>query len=163
MSKREIVQICIVVIDLDKSMEKYWKILCIGPWDVYTFNQETVRDFAVEGVLVDDFEYKLAVAMLGEIQFELIQPVRNVPIYENFLREKGEIVHHIKEKVEDDEIEETVEKFKKKGVGVTVSGKFGEDVFLYLDTEPTLGIIYEIGNCGKIPAPERRYPPEAKR
>jgi len=29
-----------------------------------------------------------------------------------------------------------------------------------VDTKPTLGFLYEIGNCGKVRAPERRYPPE---
>ncbi|GAH79418.1 unnamed protein product, partial [marine sediment metagenome] len=42
MSKREIVQLCIAVRDIEKSMERYWKVLGIGPWDVYTFSQETV-------------------------------------------------------------------------------------------------------------------------
>ena len=158
MSKREIVQICIVVRDIDRSMEKYWNTLGIGPWDVYTFSPETVKEFTLHGNLVKDFEYRLALAMLGDMQWELIQPVKNVPIYEDFLREKGEGIHHIKEKVNDDDLEEILDKFKQKGIGVTVSGKFDEDVFIYLDTEPTLGMIYEIGNCGKIRTPERRYP-----
>ncbi len=163
MSKREIVQICIVVRDIDRSMEKYWNTLGIGPWDVYTFSPETVKEFTLHGNPVKDFEYRLALAMLGDMQWELIQPVKNVPIYEDFLREKGEGIHHIKEKVNDDDLEEILDKFKQKGIGVTVSGKFDEDVFIYLDTEPTLGMIYEIGNCGKIRAPERRYPPDRER
>ena len=163
MSKREIVQICIVVRDIDRSMEKYWNTLGIGPWDVYTFSPETVKEFTLHGNPVKDFEYRLALAMLGDMQWELIQPVKNVPIYEDFLREKGEGIHHIKEKVNDDDIEELLEKFKQKGIEVTVSGKFDEDVFIYLDTESTLGMIYEIGNCGKIRAPERRYSPDTER
>ena len=159
MSKRKVVQICIVVRDIDRSMEKYWNTLGIGPWDVYTFSSETVKEFTLHGKPVEDFKYKIALAMLGDMQWELIQPIKNVPIYEDFLREKGEGIHHIKEKVNDDDIEEILEKFKQKGIEVTVSGKFDEDVFIYLDTEPTLGMIYEIGNCGKIRAPERRYPP----
>jgi len=163
MSKREIVQICIVVRDIDRSMEKYWNTLGIGPWDVYTLSPQTVKEFTLHGNPVKDFEFRLALAMLGDMQWELIQPVKNVPIYEDFLREKGEGIHHIKEKVNDDDLEEILEKFKQKGIGVTVSGKFDEDVFIYLDTEPTLGMIYEIGNCGKIRAPERRYPPDRER
>jgi len=160
MGDRRIVQMSIVVRDIEKSMETCWKILDIGPWDVYTFGQETVRDFTLYGEPVEwPFEFILALAMLGDMQWELIQPVKNVPIYEKFLREKGEGIHHIKEKVNDDDIEEILEKFKQKGIEVILSGKFDEDVFYYLDTEPTLGMIYEIGNCGKIRAPERRYPP----
>jgi len=164
MSKREIVQLCVVVKDIDRSMEKYWNTLGIGPWDVYTFSQETVRDFTLHGQpLTQPFKFMLALATFGQIQFELIQPVEGPSLYESFLKEKGEGIHHIKEKVNDDEIEETVEKFKQKGIEVIQSGKFDEDIFYYFDTKPTLGILYEIGNCGKIPAPDRRYPPDTGR
>jgi len=161
MSERKIVQICMVVRDLQKSMEHYWKILGIGPWDVHTFSPETVREFTLYGQPVKQpFKFGLAVAMVGEIQFELIQPVEGPTIYESFLQEKGEGLHHIKEKVEDDKIERTLEEFKEKGIDIIQSGKFDGDVFYYLDTEPTLGILYEIGNCGKVREPERRYPPK---
>ncbi|GAJ05011.1 unnamed protein product, partial [marine sediment metagenome] len=117
MSKREIVQLCIAVRDIEKSMERYWKVLGIGPWDVYTFSQETVRDFTLHGQPVKQpFKFMLAVTMLGDIQFELIQPVDGPTLYEGFLKEKGEGFHHIKEKVNDDDIEETLEKFKQKGI-----------------------------------------------
>jgi len=90
MGDRRIVQLSIVVRDIEKSMETCWKILGIGPWDVYTFGQETVRDFTLYGEPVEwPFEFILALAMLGDMQWELIQPVKNVPIYEKFLREKG--------------------------------------------------------------------------
>jgi catechol 2,3-dioxygenase-like lactoylglutathione lyase family enzyme len=34
----------------------------------------------------------------------------------------------------------------------------GKDEFYYLDTEPTLGILLEIGNNGNVGPPGRRYP-----
>ena len=151
-----------VVKDINQSMKKYWEVLNIGPWDVYTFNPHTLSEFKMRGELVEDFEYKLALANFGDMQLELIQPVRNVPIYEDFLTEKGEGIHHIKEIVDNKDIRARVEEFKQKGIEVTVSGKFGQDIFLYLDTESTLGMIYEIGNCGAIPSSKRRYPPEAE-
>lgn len=161
MSERKVMQICAVVRDIQKSMEEYWKILGIGPWNVYTFSPETIREFTLHGQPVKhSFEFIVATAWVGEIQFELVQPVKGPTIYESFLKEKGEGFHHIKEKVDDDEIEETLKKFKEKGINVIQSGKFDEDVFYYLNTEPTLGILYEIGNCGKVRTPEKRYPPE---
>ncbi|UCG93808.1 MAG: VOC family protein [Candidatus Aerophobus sp.] len=161
MSERRIVQICAVVRDIQKSMEEYWKILGIGPWNVHTFSPETIREFTLHGKPVkDSFKFIIATTWIGDVQFELIQPVKGPTIYESFLKEKGEGFHHIKEKVDDDAIKETLKKFKEKGIEVIQSGKFDEDVFYYLNTEPTLGIIYEIGNCGKVRTPERRYPPE---
>ena len=161
MSERKVMQICAVVRDIQKSMEEYWKILGIGPWNVYTFSPETIREFTLHGQPVKhSFEFIVATAWVGEIQFELVQPAKGPTICESFLKEKGEGFHHIKEKVDDDEIEETLKKFKEKGINVIQSGKFDEDVFYYLNTEPTLGILYEIGNCGKVRTPEKRYPPE---
>ena len=161
MGERKIVQICAIVKDIQKSMEKYWETLGFGPWNVHTFSPETIRDFTVHGRLVrDSFKFIIATTWIGEIQFELIQPVKGPTIYESFLKEKGEGLHHIKEKVDDDDIEETLKKFKEKEIEVIQSGKFDGDLFYYLDTEPTLGILYEIGNCGKVRLPERRYPPE---
>lgn len=163
MIERKIAQICAVVRDIDKTMEKYWKTLGIGPWNVYTFSSETIRDFTVHGKPVkNSFKFIVAVVWVGDIQFELIQPIQGPTIYEGFLKKKGEGLHHIKEKVDDDAIEETLKKFEEKGVKVIQSGKFDEDVFYYLNTESTLGILYEIGNCGKIRPPERQYPPESE-
>ena len=52
--------------------------------------------------------------------------------------------------------------YKRQGIKVIQGGKYDEDEFYYLDTEPELGILYEIGNNGRIREPERTYPPKAK-
>jgi hypothetical protein len=46
---------------------------------------------------------------------------------------------------------------------VIQSGKFGEDEFAYLDTESTLGIVFEIDNKAAVtrkglPPPDKTYP-----
>ena len=163
MGERKIVQTCAVVRDLQKSMERYWEVLGIGPWDVHTFNQDTLTEYTVQGKPVNEpFEFVLAVTMVGDVQFELVQPVKGPNIYEAFLNEKGEGYHHVKEIVDDDKMEETLEAYREKGIEVIQSGRYDGDVFYYLDTEPTLGIVYELGNCGQVRAPERRYPPDAE-
>jgi 4-hydroxyphenylpyruvate dioxygenase-like putative hemolysin len=85
-----------------------------------------------------------------------MQPLTGRSVYDEFLEKKGEGLHHIKLYYED--CQKALEEFKKKGVEVIQSGKFDEDEFYYLDTEASLGTIYEIGNNGKIREPERRYP-----
>jgi hypothetical protein len=40
-----------------------------------------------------------------------------------------------------------------------MGGKCGEGEFCYLDTESTLGVIYEIFQPKSRPAPEAAYPP----
>jgi len=161
MGKRRIIQISTVVKDLQQSMENHWKILGIGPWDVYTLSSETVTGFTLYGRAVEGpFKFMLAVASRGDIQFELIQPVKGCSIYENFLKKCGEGLHHVKEKVDEEDLDQVLKEFKKKGIEVILSGKFDGDLFYYLDTEHTLGYVFEIGNCGKVRSPNRRYPPE---
>jgi len=154
-----IIQIGIVVRDLEKTMDNYEQLLNLSPWEIYTFSPENgVRDFSWKGEAVDDFEYKLALATLNNIQFELIEPVKNVPVFENFLQKKGEGVHHIKQKVEGENLEEHLARLQKRGAGRLGGGKFDEDVFVYMDTEDPLGVIWELGNNGEIRKPESRYP-----
>ena len=149
--KGSITQLGIVVRDIDEKIENYRQILDMGPWEVFTFSPETgVRNFHWKGEEVDDFEFKIALANYGGIQFELIQPVRNVPIYENFLEEKGEGIHHVKQMVPKADKEETIEEFKRKELEVVCGGGMDQDYFTYFDTEDELGIIWEIGNSGEI-------------
>jgi hypothetical protein len=57
-----------------------------------------------------------------------------------------------------DGFETSLYEYAKKGIRVIQSGKFGEDEFYYLDTEPVVGIVTEVGNNGRIPPPELRLP-----
>jgi len=50
--------------------------------------------------------------------------------------------------------------FAARGISVIMSGKFGEGEFYYLDTEATLGLIYEIFQRKSRPDPEAIYPSE---
>ena len=154
-----VTQLGFVVRDIDEKMEHYSKILGVKPWDVYTFSPETgVRNFKWKGEEVEDFEFKIALAKFGGVQFELIEPVKNVPIYQDFLREKGEGIHHIKQMVRKENKEESIENFKKHGLDPICGGNIDEDYFTYFGTEDELGVIWEIGNSGDIREPERRYP-----
>ena len=41
---------------------------------------------------------------------------------------------------------------------MTQSGSFDQDEHYYLDTEHDFGYVIELGNAGRIPGPDRRYP-----
>ena len=152
---RKIIQIAQVVKDLDKTMENYYKYMGIGPWDIYTFAPPILRDSMYRGK-PSNHTYLLAIAWIGETQMELMQPLTGYSTYNEFLEKKGEGLHHIKELVVD--CQKVIVEYKMKGIEVVQSGKFDEDEFYYLDTEPVIGVLYEVGNSGKIRPPERRYP-----
>jgi len=145
--------------DLDRSMAAYWNLLGIGPWDVLRLNQETVRDFTLNGRLVTEpFEFMVAVTPLKNTQFELIQPVTGPTPYADFLGTHGEGLHHLKEEIPEDQIQSVVREYAQSGIPVLSSGRFDDDIFYYFDTRSTLGFIYEVGNCGQVREPERRFP-----
>ena len=59
-----------------------------------------------------------------------------------------------------DNCQKVVEEYRRKGISVIQSGKYGGGEFYYLDTEPVTGITIEISKGGskKKRIPERRYP-----
>lgn len=156
---RKYKQIAWVVRDVQQAMEHYWNVLGIGPWDVRHFTPKTVRDFHVHGKRVnEDFAFICAVCWEGEVEFELIQPIKGPNIYWDFLERKGEGLHHIKEIVSDADMPAVLADFKAKGIAVLQTGWIDNDVHYYLDTEQQLSFVYEVGNGGKIGPPDRRYP-----
>ncbi|MDD3337755.1 MAG: VOC family protein [Lachnospiraceae bacterium] len=158
--KGEIKQIAIVVKDVNKSMQNYWDMLKIGPWDVRHLCSDTVRDFKFHGEEVKErFDFICAVCWVGNIEMELIQPIEGPNVYWEFLEKKGEGLHHFKIVLKDDEaLAEYVEELSEKGMPVTQTGWIDNDVHYYLDSEEKLGIIVEMGNGGKIGAPAYVFP-----
>ena len=155
----DVLQAGLVVRDLQKSMETYWRLLGIGPWKIYTYAPPLLREATVRGTRVD-YSMRVAHAQAGPTQLELIQPLDGPSIYREHLAIKGEGLHHIQSRVEN-HIEEVLAAFAARGIGVLMGGKFGEGEFYYLDTEPTLGVIYEIFQRKNRPAPDAVYPPDA--
>ncbi len=152
----DVLQTGLVVRDLQKSMEAYWRLLGIGPWKIYTYAPPLLRDGMVRGRRVD-YAMRIAITQAGPMQLELIQPLSGPSIYVEHLDTKGDGLHHIQSRVED--VEDVLAAFNAAGVGVLMSGKFGDGEFYYLDTERQLGVIYEIFRRKTRPEPEAVYPP----
>ncbi len=155
MENRKIMQIAHIVKDLEKTIKQYNECLGAGSWDIYKFEPPLLRDSMYRGK-PSDHTFLVAITWMGEMQIEVMQPLTGYSIYDEFLEKKGEGLHHVKEFSSD--CEKTLMEYSKKGIEVIQSGKIDEDEFYYLDTESRLGIIWEIGNAGKVRPPSRRYP-----
>ena len=152
---KEINQVCVVVKDLQKSMEYYWSTFGIGPFTIYTYEPPFVTDMKLRGES-KDYKMKIAFAKMGAIQLELIQPLSE-SIYTEFLNEKGEGIHHIGCYVDD--LDEAVAIVEKQGIKVTQSGRRPGSGYAYLDTEETMGAIFElIQRPTSTPTPEAVWP-----
>ena len=88
------VQVALVVRDLDASMKTYVERYGIGPWEIYEFNPDTVENMKAHGEPVAS-SWRLALARVGGVMWELIEPLDDRSTYAEFLAEHGEGVHHV--------------------------------------------------------------------
>ncbi|MGB0063750.1 MAG: VOC family protein [Terracidiphilus sp.] len=134
-------QIGIVVRDLDATIRRYVEDYGIGPWTIYEFGPDNANDLREYGQPVKR-SWRLAVAMVGQLQWELIEPLDEESIYARFLAEKGGGVHHIA--VAAQSFDEMLAMAAKRGTDVVLSGEFEGVKVAYLGTEHNLGVILEI-------------------
>ena len=157
---KKIAQVAVVVKDLDASVKKYWDGYGIGPWGIWTFDPSTVKDMSIRGQRVD-YAMRVAIATIGDVMWELIQPLDDRSIYAEFLKKHGEGLHHILFEV--DNFEDTVTLFRDKSIGVLQDGTWkGNIKYAYFDTEADLSTIAEIytppAEGEEFPPPEATYP-----
>ena len=134
-------QICVVVRDIEATMKTYVHEYGIGPWEIYEFNPDTVQNLTRDGQPAN-FAFRLAVTMIGGVQWELIEPLDDRSIYAEFLSEKGEGVHHVALGVPD--YGEAVETMEAKGRRIVQGGMYKDATFAYLSTDEDLGVVTEI-------------------
>jgi hypothetical protein len=98
----------------------------------------------------------MAFTELGSIELELIQPVAGESIWDDFLREHGGGIHHIRFNV--DEIEPVQGYLLSKGIQAAQygSGIRPGTLWMNFDTEDTLGFVIEVmkvlpGTDGRTP------------
>jgi glyoxalase/bleomycin resistance protein/dioxygenase superfamily protein len=154
----ETVQIGIVVRDLEATMRVYVDDYGIGPWEIYEFNPENLEEFHEYGTPVGR-SWRLAATMVGQVQWELIQPLDDQSIYARFLAEKGEGIHHIA--VTAPEFDHLVVMEAEKGRELPLSGVFSGIKVAYLGTDRDLGVMTEIYSgtpSGDVTAPDATYP-----
>jgi methylmalonyl-CoA/ethylmalonyl-CoA epimerase len=152
----ETLQLGIVVRDLEATMRRDVDDYGIGPWEVYEFNAGNAEDFREYGQPVER-SWRLAVAAVGQVRWELIEPLDEESVYAHFLAEKGEGVHHVA--VATPSFDETVAQADR-GNGVILSGEFGGARVAYLGTDRDLGVIIEIfsGTPDDRPQPDESSP-----
>lgn len=148
----ETLQIGIVVRDLDTAMRTYIDEHGIGPWEVVEFHAGEAESLHEHGRPVDR-SWRLATAMVGTVQWELIEPLDDESDYARFLAERGGGVHHIA--VRPTNFDQAVAEIAVKGKEPVLSGTFGPDIRVaYLPTEDDLGVIVEIFSLD--PAPDQK-------
>lgn len=141
----------IVVEDLDRTIETLEKVFGIGPFKMLNFPPDNVDESEIEMTYHGkpaDFKAKFCFANVGNTELEIIQPISGDSVWFDFLKEKGEGIHHIKfsvpslidtkEYLEGESIEMTQS-------GSAVGGNLGK-TWAYFDATDKAGMIIEVLN-----------------
>ncbi|HET6662069.1 MAG TPA: VOC family protein [Rubrobacter sp.] len=136
----ETVQLGIVVRDLQATVLRYVDHYGIGPWQFAQIDAGEANNYREYGRPVER-STRIAVATVGQVMWELIEPLDEEGIYARFLAEKGEGIHHVA--VTTPNFDETVARAEREN-NVILSGEFSGAKVAFLATERDLGVILEV-------------------
>jgi methylmalonyl-CoA/ethylmalonyl-CoA epimerase len=132
----------IVVKDIDQATEYYSSTFGWGPFQVQELDMKTVpllfRGKPGSG------RFKVAIARLGSMVIELFQVMEGETPYTDFLREKGEGVHHLGFQIDD--FDGALAALTQEGIEPIFQGRFGEQAFAYFSTDKIGGVVFELSN-----------------
>jgi methylmalonyl-CoA/ethylmalonyl-CoA epimerase len=152
-----VAQVAFVVRELEARMQRFWLDFGIGPWSIYTFEPPRVQDMTYRGQPAA-FRMRVAFAMCGETQIELVQSLDGPNVYEEFLAQCGEGVQHLGIHVQS--MPAAAAQMQALGYEMVQSGRGygvrGDGAFQYFATAEAIGTLVEL-----IELPAERYPPEA--
>jgi len=131
-------QVCVVVADLRKAAGYYERLLGIGP---FVFPKIVYEKITYMGKPSNGY-WEMAFARMGHLEIELSCPVTPPTIYEDFLNEKGEGLHHLGFDVPD--LDDSIRRAKALGIEVLMSGRTPTGGFAHLDTAKVGGVIFEV-------------------
>jgi methylmalonyl-CoA/ethylmalonyl-CoA epimerase len=154
--EKGVAQVGFVVKDLEATVENWTKLFGVGPWQFYTYEKPLLKKMSYQGKPVE-YRMRLALANVGSLRIELIQPLEGDTVYADFVREHGYGMHHFG--LLTDDMEASLAEAREAGLAMTMDGsgfgKDGDGHYAYLDTEAALGTTLEL-----IQRPKARVPPE---
>lgn len=134
----------IVVKDMERAID-HFNGLGIGPFPPFLGGSEgmPVTGKTVRGEPSDyEMDLRHAGSGMGGSGFELIQPLKGRSIYDDFLEDKGEGVHHLAFLVED--LDKETARMEKRGFRVIQTGARPKGKWAYFDTDRVGGCIVEL-------------------
>src|SRR5205814_1840225 len=128
-------QVSVVVRDLETKMRTYHEAFGWGPWRIFGSDRTRIHHCEMNGKPVPDFQVRWAEVMVGDINFELIEPLGGKSPWQEMLKAKGEGIGSIAVMFRTDEESARVKaQFAELGIGITARGRIGEKIeWYYLD------------------------------
>jgi hypothetical protein len=154
-------QIGMVVDDITNNMQRMWNFFGIGPWDVYEYKPGILQEVLYYGN-PSKSGMKIAIAKLGNSEIELIEPLGQDNIYQDFLRKYGNGMQHLGWYIVDSESEffNTIKSMENVGFSCIWSGRSPRGRFAYFDTINVLNTLLEMAwfDQGAAVQPSYIYP-----
>ena len=156
---KRITQIGLVVRNVEATAKRCWEDFGIGPWTFITFDPSNVEEMSIRGKRVDH-AMRTAHALIGDIDWEIIEPLDEKSIYAEHLRTHGEGLLHILFDV--DNHADAKAHMEAKGCPELAHGKWVGNPYSYFDTQKSLACIAEIysppAKKEDLPPPDGAFP-----
>lgn len=141
---KSIAQVCIIVADVEKSANIWRQVFNWGisaQVEITRTHDHTKATYHGEPT---DARAKIVHCGIGDIHFELLQPMEPPSSWQAFLDQRGEGIHHVAFFVPDTAA--ALEPYLAEGYQVVHQGLFtGQGgMYTYLDTDKDLGIVIEL-------------------
>ncbi len=133
-----------VVRDMDKAVEYYQSLGIFTFLPEFMLDSTTYADYTVYSKAPTTIDRtRMRFAMAGEHRIELVSPIQGEPIYVDFLKNKGEGIHHIAYTVDD--LDAEIARMTEKGIPVITRVKRPNGRgFAYFDLTQVGGVIIEL-------------------
>ena len=143
-------QMGILVPDTSEAIRNYQYYLGLDGWTTVSFHDGNLSDFLINGMpYFGHYEFICSVKWVGEVEFELVEPVSGPLIYFDYMKRKGPGLHHIKTVMSDYEIQRLEKHLHKYGICDIQSGRMDDNHHYNMNTEKVFGFTFELGNGGK--------------
>ena len=141
---RSLEQVAFVVRDLGAAQRFFRQSMGIPRFYVIENFGSRATDKTFRGDSAEH-DFTIAIAYSGNTQIELIQHLSGNTCYKEFVERRGEGMHHLGFFLDNREQHQAIlAEFKRNGFSVLQSGRFGDALYTYFDTESAIGAIMEI-------------------
>src|SRR5438132_5442947 len=109
---KEVTQLGIVTRDLDRTIRIWSDKYGVGPWQVHVFDPSNMTELTVGGRPAE-YGMRIALAFLGSMMLEVIEPLDERSIYAGSLERHGgaDHLHHVL-CTTDDDLQSSLEHFR---------------------------------------------------
>ena len=155
-------QVCVVVEDCHATIREFVRRSGLGPWGVWNYGPHNLSNMKVRGV-ESPYSMRLAIAWTNGFRWEVVQPTGGRSIYQEFLEERGEGMHHVLVETEGRDFDAAAREFARRGCAPLMEGHILDRNidFMYVETDGPLKMIMELTRHrpgSKATPPDYWYP-----